>query len=311
VDQGVVSRHRADTLARTPPSSLLGTASALLHAIRPRQWVKNLLIFAAPGAAGILFGADVLERTVVAFVAFCALASAGYLVNDALDAEQDRRHPAKRLLAVAAGALSERTALAVAAVLGAGALSLSTQLGSPFLVAALAYAIVTLAYSLGLKRVAVVDLFLVAACYVLRAVAGAAAVRIEPSAWFIAVVTSAAVAVVAGRRMADVRDVGIDGTDRPRSAPYTVEYLRGVWVLALGIAVTTYCLWAADIPHASHGVAWSQLSIVPFAHALLRYAFVIERGAAGEPEEVFASDGVIQLAVVAWAVVYGLGVYLR
>ncbi|MGZ4132572.1 MAG: decaprenyl-phosphate phosphoribosyltransferase [Actinomycetota bacterium] len=311
MDQGVVSRHQAGTLTQGPPSSLLGTASALLHALRPRQWVKNLLIFAAPGAAGILFGADVLERTAAAFVAFCALASAGYLLNDAMDAEQDRRHPSKRTRPIASGALSERAALIAAGVLAAGALSLSTQLGSPFLIAALAYASVTVAYSLGLKRVAVVDLFLVASCYVLRAVAGAAAVRIEPSSWFIALVTSAAIAVVAGRRMADVRDDGIDTADSPRSATYTVEYLRGVWVLAMGIAVTTYCLWAADIPHASHGVAWSQLSIVPFALALLRYAFVIERGAAGEPEEVFASDGVIQLAVVAWAVVYGLGVYLR
>jgi decaprenyl-phosphate phosphoribosyltransferase len=300
-----------DAFAPAPRSSLLGTTSALLHAARPRQWVKNLLIFAAPGAAGILFGADVLERTGAGFVAFCALASAGYLLNDAMDAEQDRRHPAKRDRPIAAGALSERTALVAATVLAVGALSLSARLGSAFLVAALGYAVVTVAYSLGLKRVAVVDLFLVASCYVLRAVAGAAAVRIEPSAWFIALVTAAAIAVVAGRRMADVRDDGVDVTDQPRSAAYTVEYLRGVWVLAMGIAVTTYCLWAADVPHASHGVAWSQLSIVPFALALLRYAYVIERGAAGEPEEVFASDGVIQAAVVAWALVYGLGVYLR
>ncbi|MGE5227486.1 MAG: decaprenyl-phosphate phosphoribosyltransferase [Planctomycetaceae bacterium] len=311
MDRGVVARPRTDRLARNPESSLLGTASALLHAVRPRQWVKNLLIFAAPGAAGVLFGADVLERTTAAFVAFCALASAGYLLNDAMDAEQDRRHPAKRHRPIAAGALSERTALLVAAALAAGALSLSTQLGPALFVTAIAYAVVTVAYSLGLKRVAVLDLFLVASCYVLRAVAGAAAVRIEPSAWFIALVTSAAIAVVAGRRMADVRDDGIEVGDQPRSAAYTVEYLRGVWVLAMGIAVTTYCLWAADVPHASHGIAWSQLSIVPFALALLRYAFVIERGAAGEPEEVFASDGVIQAAVVAWALVYGLGVYLR
>jgi decaprenyl-phosphate phosphoribosyltransferase len=311
VDRGVVARPGSGALARTPGSSLLGTAAALLHAVRPRQWVKNLLIFAAPGAAGILFGADVLERTAAAFVTFCALASAGYLLNDAMDAEQDRRHLVKRLRPIAAGALSERTALVAAAVLAAAALSLATRLGSAFLIAALGYAVVTVAYSLGLKRVAVVDLFLVAACYVLRAVAGAAAVRIEPSAWFIALVTAAAIAVVAGRRMADVRDDGVDVGDRPRSATYTVEYLRGVWILAMGIAVTTYCLWAADIPHASHGVAWSQLSIVPFALALLRYAYVIERGAAGEPEEVFASDGVIQAAVVAWALVYGLGVYLR
>jgi decaprenyl-phosphate phosphoribosyltransferase len=116
-----------------------------------------------------------------------------------------------------------------------------------------------------------------------------------------------AVAVVAGRRIADVRA----GAAGARTAPYTVEYLRGIWIIGLGIAITTYCLWAVAMPHDSFGVAWSQVSIAPFALALLRYAYVLERGQAGEPEEVFLSDRVLQVAVIAWVVVYGLGVYLR
>jgi decaprenyl-phosphate phosphoribosyltransferase len=311
VEHGLLSRPTTADAIAAPRRSPLASGRTMLRALRPRQWPKNLLVFAAPGAAGILFGPDVLERTGAAFVVFCVLASAAYLVNDVADAEQDRRHPTKRCRPVAAGAVSEPAALAVAGVFLAVAIGLSVALGPAFLLSALGYAVVTVAYSLGLKRVAVVDLMLVASCYVLRAVAGAAAVHIEPSTWFLALVTASAIAVVAGRRIADLRDPTAAAADRPRSAVYTLEYLRGIWILGLGIAVTTYCLWAIAVPHDSHGIAWSQLSIVPFALALLRYAYVLERGEAGEPEEVFASDRVVQLAVAAWFIVYGLGVYVR
>jgi decaprenyl-phosphate phosphoribosyltransferase len=136
-------------------------------------------------------------------------------------------------------------------------------------------------------------------------------VSVAPSPLPLALVTASAIAVVAGRRIADVRTPErIDG-EASRSAAYTLEYLRGVWVLGIGIALTTYCLWAVAVPHDSHGIAWSQVSIAPFALALLRYAYVLEDGRGGEPEEVFASDRVIQAAVVAWCAVYGLGVYLH
>ena len=284
------------------------SAVALVRAVRPKQWVKNVLVFAAPGAAGILFGPDVLERTGLAFLVFSMVASAGYLVNDVMDARTDRTHETKRHRPVASRELSPRAAVIAAAVLFIVAVVAAAPLGSPFVLSILAYTGITCAYSLGLKRVAVVDLMLVAACYVVRAIAGAAVVAIEPSMWFLALVSASAMAVVAGRRIADVRGGAVVAG---RSAPYSLEYLRGIWILGLGIALTTYCLWAVAVPHDSFGIAWSQVSIAPFALALLRYAYVLEGGRAGEPEDVFASDRVIQVAVVAWCVVYGLGVYLR
>jgi decaprenyl-phosphate phosphoribosyltransferase len=312
VDEGLLSPGSVTgAVAAVRRAPVRTSAAALVRSLRPRQWVKNVLVFAAPGAAGVLFAPDVLERTAAAFVVFCAVASAGYLVNDAMDAEQDRRHASKRFRPIAAGTLSERAAFVAAGALFALGAAVSVGLGTPFLVSVLAYAGVTVSYSLGLKRVAVVDLLLVASCYVLRAVAGAAAVAVEPSTWFLALVSASAVAVVAGRRIADVRSPDRLVGQPTRMAAYTLEYLRGIWILGLGIAVTTYCLWAVAVPHDSHGIAWSQVSIAPFALALLRYAYVLEDGRAGEPEEVFASDRVIQVAVVAWCLVYGLGVYLR
>jgi decaprenyl-phosphate phosphoribosyltransferase len=290
-------------------------AGAFLDTLRPRQWVKNLLVFAAPAAAGALFASDVLERTGAAFLTFCALASAGYLVNDVIDANHDRNHPGKRTRPIASGVVSQRQAVAGAVTLATIGLAISFGLGPGFTLVATGYLATTTAYSVALKRVAVVDLLLVSACYVIRAVAGAVAVQVVPSTWFLALVSSSALAVVAGRRIANVRegseDVPATPRERSRVAEYPIEYLRGIWILGLGLAITAYCLWSLAQPHASHGIAWSQASVLPFALAVLRYAYVIERGGAGEPEKVFGTDRVLQIAVVAWFLVYGTGVYLR
>ena len=301
--------------ARPTPAVGLAWAGASVRAVRPRQWIKNLLVFAAPAAAGVLFAPDVLERTSAAFVTFCALASAGYLLNDVVDADHDRQHAAKRDRPIASGVITKRQAVASAVTLATAGLILSLGLGPAFALSAAAYLATTVAYSAALKRVAVVDLVLVSSCYVIRAVAGAAAVHVVPSTWFLALVSSSALAVVAGRRIADVREpsdvVHATAYRHTRTAEYPIEYLRGVWVLGLGLSIIAYCLWSLAQPHASHGIAWSQLSVLPFAVAILRYAYVIERGAAGEPEEVFATDRVLQISVVAWFLLYGTGVYLR
>jgi len=170
----------------------------------------------------------------------------------------------------------------------------------------LVYVAVTVSYSLWLKRVAVIDLVAVAAGFVLRAIAGGAATGVAPSAWFLILTCSGALFVVTGKRLADVRAVGED--DEPGA--YPISYLRGVWVLAAGVAITAYALWAFAVPHLVDGIAWSQVSIVPFAVALLRYAYVIELGGGGAPEEVFAHDRVLEATVLVWVVTYALGVYL-
>jgi decaprenyl-phosphate phosphoribosyltransferase len=155
----------------------------------------------------------------------------------------------------------------------------------------------------------------VAGGFVLRAVAGSAATGVSPSAWFLILACSGAMFVVAGKRLADARvsrpaeeTVDDRASDRP---PYPVEFLRGAWVLAGAVTVTAYCLWAFAVPHTVDGIAWSQVSIVPFAIAIFRYAYAIELGGAGAPERLFLRDRVLETLTVAWIVVYALGVYLR
>jgi len=284
-----------------------GRIQAFTLALRPKQWVKNVLVFAAPGAAGLLGKPDILARAGLAFAAMCVISSATYLVNDIADAEADRAHPVRRRRPVAAGHLSLRAAVVGAAGLFAIGIGLSLPLGAHFLAVALAYVAVTTAYSFGLKRVAVFDLVAVASCFVLRAIAGGAATHVAPSMWFLILTSSGALLVVVGKRQADLRSADAGST----ASMYPAAYLRGVWVLAAGVAITAYCLWAFAEPHLVDGIAWSQVSIVPFAVALLRYAYVIELGDGGAPEEVFLHDRALQATVVAWILTYGAGVYLK
>ncbi|MGZ4110375.1 MAG: decaprenyl-phosphate phosphoribosyltransferase [Actinomycetota bacterium] len=284
-----------------------GRIQAFVLALRPKQWVKNALVFAAPGAAGLLGKPDILARAGLGFIAMCVISSATYLVNDVADAEADRAHPVRRGRPVAAGRLSVRTAIAGATGLFVLGIGLSLPLGAHFLAVVLVYVGVTTAYSFGVKRVAVFDLVAVASCFVLRAIAGGAATHVTPSMWFLILTSSGALLVVVGKRQADLRSTADGGA----ASMYPAAYLRGVWVLAAGVAITAYCLWAFAEPHLVDGIAWSQVSIVPFAVALLRYAYLIELGEGGAPEEVFLHDRALQATVVVWILSYGAGVYLR
>lgn len=286
-------------------------APALLRAMRPKQWVKNLLVVAAPGAAGVLLHRDVISRTALALAAFCLLASATYLVNDVLDADSDRLHPAKRHRPVASGELPEAVAVVAAIVLSTAGLAVGAVLGVRFVLIAVVYLALTLAYSLAMKREPVLDVAAVAACYVLRALAGGAATGVRISPWFLILTSSAALFVVTGKRLADHVDHPPTGDGAGGHAAYPLAYLRDVWLLAAGIAIAGYCLWAFDIPHLVDGVAWSEISIVPFALGVLRYALAIEQGRGGSPEDILFRDRPLQLIGVLWLVVYVIGVYAR
>lgn len=299
----------ADGLVSLPSRGPRGVAREFIAALRPKQWSKNLLVLAAPGAAGVLLTRRTLPLEAAAFVAFCLVASAGYLLNDVTDAEHDRAHPDKRHRPVASGALAPSVAIAGACVLAAAGFAVAVALGTQFALAVGAYFVVTIAYSLGLKRIAVLDLFLVASCYVLRAVAGGAAVGVPLSEWFLILTTSGALAVVAGKRASDL--IGGDTPTLSTRARYTESFLRSVWLLASGVALVAYCLWAFDVPHKIDGVAWSEVSIIPFALAFLRYIYVMDLGGGGAPEEVAIHDRVLQGAVLVWAAIYAWGVYSR
>ena len=285
----------------------------LLRALRPKQWLKNLLVFAAPLAAGSLLQGPVIIGTLVAFVVFCLAASATYLINDIRDAETDRRHPTKRFRPIASGAVSPTTATVMAIVLMAVALGVGFWQSPGLGWTVLAYVISTLSYSMGLKHEPVLELLLLSLGFMLRAIAGGVATGIPLSQWFLIVAGFGSLFMAAGKRYSELSRLEGDDIDpssgeqgRKVLAGYTTAYLRFVVAVAAGVTVTAYCLWAFEVG-GSQTPPWSLISIFPFVLALLRYGADIFRGEAEAPENAVLADRVLLISGVAWVVTFGLG----
>ncbi len=292
-----------------PPRA--GGLPALVEAMRPRQWLKNVLVLAAPAAAGVLVEPAVLGSVALAFLAFCLVASGGYLVNDVSDAAADRRHPTKRARPVASGRLSPGVALAAAAVLLVAGLAVGWLAAPAFALALLAYVALTFAYTRWLRHVPVLDLVTVAAFFVVRAVAGGLAADVPLSRWFLLVACFGSLFVVAGKRAGEHAALGADrAATRPALMHYSLAYLRNVRTLAAGVTVTAYCLWAFEPTTAPASPVLVELSILPFVLFMLRYAMLIEEDGGRAPEDLVLSDRGLQLATVAWLLAFAAGVSL-
>ncbi|MEX2100545.1 MAG: decaprenyl-phosphate phosphoribosyltransferase [Acidimicrobiia bacterium] len=300
--------------APAPEPAPAPASSSLLRSIvrtaRPKQWTKNVLVFAAPAAAGVLDQGDHLLETLVAFAAFCFAASGAYFLNDASDAEADRLHPTKRDRPVAAGELSVNMARGIGIGLIVASLLIAAPINDGKLTGVIAaYLAVTVAYSLWLKHEAVIDLAAVAAGFVFRAIAGGVATNVQLSDWFLIVAGAGSLFMVTGKRHAEQIELGsASHGHRATLAEYSDAYLRYVRAVASGVMLTAYCLWAFENASATGDTTWFRLSIVPFVLAVLRYALVIEQGGGGAPEEVVLSDRVLQVLGLIWVVTFALGV---
>jgi decaprenyl-phosphate phosphoribosyltransferase len=277
--------------------------------MRPKQWIKNSLVIAAPAAAGALGHDDVPVRAGLATLAFCLLAAGIYCVNDVRDAPEDRLNPFKRDRPVAAGELDARLATLLGIWLMAAGLIVSV-LTRPLLgLVAAGYVALTLSYTLIWRRVLVLDLFAIAGGFVLRAVAGGVAAPVTLSRWFLLVVVCAAVFVAASKRFAELRRVGALGDSRRRVLnAYSPRLLGLILLISAGVALVAYCVWALKIP-AVRGIPWRPLTILPFAACLLRYGVLISSGAGEAPEDVLLADRALQLAGLAWLVLFALEVH--
>jgi len=292
----------------TPPANLI---TGVVKAIRPRQWVKNVIVLAAPLAA--LGGpvrydyGKVLTEASVAFVVFSLAASSIYLVNDVRDVEADREHPTKRNRPIAAGVVPEWLAYVLAAVLGVASLAIAWWLTPNLAVVMAVYIGMQLGYCFGLKHQAVMDICIVSSAYLLRAIAGGAATGIPLSQWFLLFVAFGSLFMVAGKRYAELQVAERTGAAiRKALESYTSTYLRFVWTLSATAVVVCYGLWAFERDH--HSGSWFAVSMVPFTIAILRYAVDVDGGLAGEPEEIALRDRVLQLLFVVWIGTLGAAV---
>ena len=291
---------------------------SLLRLARPKQWSKNVLVFAAPGAAGVLDQGHELVDTLLALLCFCLAASGTYFLNDARDVEADRAHPTKCRRPVASGAVSVATATVGGVLLLLAAIGIAVAVRGELAFAVASYALLTTSYSIYLKHIAVVDVVAVAAGFVLRAIGGATAADVPISDWFFIVTSFGSLFMVAGKRGAEAAELGEGGLDakaiRKSLEQYSTAYLAYLRSVSSAAVLVAYCLWAfeksfeADLAGGT-SVPYYQLSIVPFALAVLRYALVLDQGRGSAPEEVVLSDRPLQVIGVVWAVVFAIGVY--
>jgi decaprenyl-phosphate phosphoribosyltransferase len=279
----------------------------LLRACRPRQWSKNLLVLAAPAAAGVIDRPLVAAQVVGAFVVLCLISSATYLINDVRDREQDRMHPLKRLRPIAAGDLSPAAAVRIAALFAVVGIAGATAISLPLGAVAVGYLALTGSYSMWLRRVFVADILAIAAGFVLRALAGGAATDIYLSRWFVIVTACGAVFLVAAKRYAELREHDGSGPVRATLRRYSPLGLRLTLLAAATIASAAYVGWAFTRP--AH-LVWYGLSIVPLLAWLARYSTLIGSGAGQAPEELILRDRTLLALSVAWGLLFLGGVYV-
>ena len=285
---------------------------AWVRAMRPRQWVKNVLVLAAPLAAGRLFEPAVLVNSLWAFIAFSLVSASIYLINDVRDVESDRQHPKKRFRPIAAGELSTSAAYALALVTVLASLALGWWV-TPLLAVTLAvYWAFQVGYSLFLKHQPIIDLAMVSAGFLLRAVAGGVASSLPLSQWFLLVASFGSLFMVAGKRFSEMKELGADAGTRPSLERYSLSYLKVVWAVSISVVIMSYSLWAFEQRAAQPwGIGWTAISIAPFTLAMLRYAMRIDEGRAGEPEDVVLSDRILQALAVFWVIPVGIAVFVR
>jgi decaprenyl-phosphate phosphoribosyltransferase len=277
-------------------------------AARPRQWAKNILVFGAPVTGGVLNDPSLVSRSLVAFVAFCGVASGVYYVNDLVDRGADRAHLSKRSRPIADGRIPPRLALLVGGgLLSAGLLVAfvpSARLGMVMV----GYVVVALAYVFFLRSIVLADIAAVAAGFVFRAVAGGVAVNIPLSRWFLMVASFGALFIAAGRRHAEYLELGRDrALHRATLGEYSEPYLRYLEYCSSTLAIAAYSLWAFE--GEAGGSFWAALSILPFVIAIFRYALLLEAGRGAIPEDLLFSDRPLQVLGAVWVLCVAVGVY--
>ncbi len=304
-------RTASTAAAGTAPARQPGPARWLAAAVRtarPRQWPKNLLVFAAPLAGASLGRDDGFAYAFVAFAAFVAASSAVYFVNDVVDADRDRHHPYKRHRAVASGQLPKAHALALA-VLCVGAAEVGgLWIREPRLDAAITtYLILSFLYSLFLKHVPVVELVFLASGFVLRALGGAFATHVPPSGWFLLVCSLGALMVATAKRFGELSMLGADAAShRPAMRWYSPAVLRLSQRAIATVMIMAYLLWA----HGERDAwmrGWHLASAVPLAAALMRFDRLTGRATSKPVEDLIARDALMACCELMWLALFVTG----
>jgi decaprenyl-phosphate phosphoribosyltransferase len=297
----------AEAEAGSSPVRLLRWFAAVVTTARPRQWPKNLLVFAAPLAGATLGRDDGLGYALVAAAAFGCASVAVYFANDVADADRDRRHPRKRHRPVAAGDLPKLHAVTLSTVSATAAITAGVVISEPLLTASVGgYLGISFLYSGVLKHIPVLELLFVTSGFLLRVLGGAAATHVRPSGWFLLVCSLGAFGVAVAKRYTELASLGPEAiAHRPAMRRYRAGALR-LAQLAAGAAMTgAYLAWAAGQPPGA--ARWHLASGLPLAAALVRFGVLTGRGTATPVEDLLTRDGLMVGCELAWLALFAAG----
>jgi 4-hydroxybenzoate polyprenyltransferase len=291
------------TASHEPGTPRPSVAASLFLALRPAQWTKNLIVFAALIFGQRLLDVEAVVRATVAFLAFCALSGVVYVVNDVVDRDADRQHPIKRRRPIAAGDLSVSLALGSAAVLLAVGLAASTWLGLGFLAHATGYVLLQVAYSLGLKREVILDVLSIAMGFVIRASAGGAAIGVPVSQWLLICTILLALFLALAKRRHEITLLGEDAA-RHRAilgeyTPYLVDQMIAVVTASTLMGYAFYTVSSETVQR--FGTPWLGLTLPFPLYGIFRYLYLVHRRSqGGSPTELLLADRPLLLCVALW-----------
>ena len=277
---------------------------ALLQALRPKQWTKNLLVFVGLVFTYNLRNGPMLATTVAAFAVFCALSSAGYLWNDVRDADADRRHPTKKLRPIASGRLPVGVAVGLAMGLATVGIGSAFWLGSAFGIVASLYLLLTITYSLWLKHLVLIDVFGISAGFVLRAVGGAVAIGVPVSPWLYVCTVLGSLFLALGKRRHEMELLtGEAGGHRRNLQQYSVELVDQLILIVASAMIMAYSLYTFSAEHLPRDSSM-MLTIPIVIYGIFRYLYLVRiKRQGGAPDDMLLSDTGLLGTVVGWALV--------
>jgi 4-hydroxybenzoate polyprenyltransferase len=285
---------------------------AVLWAMRPRQWIKNLVVFAALIFSGHLTDRSAALRSLFAFVLFCATSGAIYIVNDLADAERDRRHPVKALRPIASGALGPAAALVAVVLLLTGALMAGFTLSPPFGAILLIYAAVNIAYSYSLKDIVIIDVMVIASGFVLRAVGGGLIIDVPVSTWLIMCTILLSLFLAFCKRRQELEAIPDPQEHRIILREYSTVFIDQMINVVTASTVTAYMFYTVS-PEVEMKLGTHYLYLtVPFVlYGIFRYLYLVhQRGQGGSPTQALLTDRPLLLCVGLWVLTVVILLYI-
>jgi 4-hydroxybenzoate polyprenyltransferase len=279
------------------------TIIEILKSLRLQQWIKNFFVFAPLIFSRNILNRPLLLKTLEAFVAFCLVSSAHYIFNDLRDLEEDRRHPVKSRRPLASGRLKKGPAIAALVVIGAAGLALAASINPPFLLIAVGYLVLQTAYSMWLKHIVILDVFVIAAGFLIRVVAGGLAIKVEISSWLLICTTLLALFLAMGKRRYELVLLDKDAVShRPILREYNTYLLDQMISVVTASTLLAYCLYTISAETVAKFGTRKLIFTVPFVlYGIFRYLYLIhQKAAGGTPEALIIRDKPLLVDIFLW-----------